>query len=174
VNRPRRVAMPWKHHIPTPPLAGTLAPTQHPTLPCSAPSGFCLAPRLLIGSRHSASGTVNQTQTGARGLSMRGETTHEHARERRPAPRPSNSAGPPRETATHATPCRKTPYARCKTRARDFSWGREAMAFTPNRSARQVRARPSVSRGLRPLMGSSPSETGFEQTVGFRLPREAG
>ena len=32
--------------------------------------------------------------------------------------------------------------------------GREAGAFTLNRSARQFRARPSVSRGLRPLIGS--------------------
>jgi hypothetical protein len=48
---------------------------------------------------------------------MRGETIREHARDGRPAPRPIHSAGPPRETSTLATPCRKTPYARRKTRA---------------------------------------------------------
>jgi hypothetical protein len=64
----------------------------------------------------SASGTVNQRQIGARGLSMRGETIREHARDGQPAPRPILSAGPPRETSTLATPCRKTPYARRKTR----------------------------------------------------------
>jgi hypothetical protein len=55
--------------------------------------------------------------TGPRkGLSMRGETIRGHARERRPGTRPRRSAGPPRETFVHASPCRKTPYARRKTR----------------------------------------------------------
>ena len=47
---------------------------------------------------------------------MRGETIREHARERRPGTRPRHSAGPPQEASTHATLCRKTPYARRKTR----------------------------------------------------------
>ena len=72
--------------------------------------------RLFMCSCISASGTVNQRQIGARGLPMRGETIREHARDGRPAPRPIHSAGPPRETSAHATPCRKTPYARRKTR----------------------------------------------------------
>ena len=71
--------------------------------------------RLFMCSCISASGTVNQRQIGARGLPMRGETIREHARDGRPAPRPIHSAGPPRETSAHATPCRKTAYARRKT-----------------------------------------------------------
>ena len=74
------------------------------------------ATRLLMSSCISDAGIVNQRLFGARGLSMRGETICEHARERRPAPRPIHSAGPPRETSAHATPCRKTRYARRKTR----------------------------------------------------------
>jgi hypothetical protein len=72
--------------------------------------------RLFMCSCISASGTVNQRQIGARGLSMRGETIREHARDGRPSTRPKHSAGPPRETSAHATPCRKTPYERRKTR----------------------------------------------------------
>ena len=72
--------------------------------------------RLFMCSCISASGTVNQRQIGARGLSMRGETIREHARDGRPVPRPRHSAGPPRETSAHATPCRKTAYARRQTR----------------------------------------------------------
>ncbi len=74
------------------------------------------APRLLMSSCISASGTVNQRPFGARGLSMCGETIREHARERRPGTRPRHSAGLPQETFAHATPCRKTAYARRKTR----------------------------------------------------------
>ncbi len=74
------------------------------------------APRLPMSSRISASGMVNQRPFGARGLSMRGETIREHTREGRPDTRPRQSAGPPRETFAHATPCRKTAYARRKTR----------------------------------------------------------
>jgi len=51
-----------------------------------------------------------------RRLSMRGETLRERDRDGRPAPRPIHSAGPPQETSTHATPCRKSAYARRKTR----------------------------------------------------------
>ena len=72
--------------------------------------------RLFMCSCISASGTVNQRQIGARGLSMRGETIREHARDGRPTPRPIHSPGPPRETSAHATPCSKTPYAHRKTR----------------------------------------------------------
>ena len=80
------------------------------------------APLLLMSSRISAAGTVNQRLFGARGLSMRGETIRRDLRERRPSTRPRHSAGPPRETSTHATPCRKTPYARRKTRT-PRPWG---------------------------------------------------
>ena len=61
------------------------------------------APRLLVSSCILASGIVNQRPFGARGLSMRGETIRERARERRPGTRPRHRAGPPRETPTHAT-----------------------------------------------------------------------
>jgi hypothetical protein len=74
------------------------------------------APRLLMSSYISASGIVNQRPFGARSLSMRGETIREHVRDGRPGTRPRLSAGAPRETFTHATPCRKKPYARRKTR----------------------------------------------------------
>lgn len=53
---------------------------------------------------------------------MRGETIRGHARDGRPVPRPRLSAGAPRETSTHATPCRKTPYARRKMRT-PRPWG---------------------------------------------------
>ena len=72
--------------------------------------------RLFMCSCISASGTVNQRQIGAGGLSMRGETIRRDLREGRPGTRPRHSAGPPRETSAHATPCDKTPYARRKTR----------------------------------------------------------
>lgn len=61
-------------------------------------------------------------------------------------PRPAASA--------RATPCRRRAYAPAKRER--LGW--EASAFTLNRSARQIRARPSVSRGLRPLVGSRASE----------------
>ncbi len=74
------------------------------------------AAQLLMSSCISASGTVNQRLFGARGLSMRGETIRQHAREGRPGTRPRHSAGAPRETSARATSCRKTAYARRKTR----------------------------------------------------------
>ena len=114
--------------------------------------------RLFMCSCISASGTVNQRQIGARGLSMRGETIRRDLGEGRPDTRPHQPHGPPRETSTHATPCRKAPYARRK-RERP---GRVAGALTLNRSARQCRVWPilftrrlaaeGVSGGLRPLM----------------------
>ena len=74
------------------------------------------ATRLLTSSCSPASGTVNQRSFGARGFAMHGETIREHARGGRPDSRAHLSAGPPRETSTHTTPCRKTAYARRKTR----------------------------------------------------------
>ena len=47
---------------------------------------------------------------------MRGETIREHARDGRPDTRTHLSAGPPQETSTHVTPCRKSAYASRKTR----------------------------------------------------------
>ena len=95
------------------------------------------APQLLMSSCISASGIVNQRLFWARGLSMCGETTREHALDGQPVHRRRLSAGPPQETSARATPCRKTAYARRK-RERPC---REARAFTLNRSARQFRAR---------------------------------
>ena len=94
--------------------------------------------QLFMCSCISASGTVNQRPFGARGLSMRGETIREHARDGRPCTRPCHAAGPPRETSTHAQPLAETARGRCAKRERP---GREARAFTLNRSARQFRAR---------------------------------
>jgi hypothetical protein len=74
------------------------------------------ATRLLMSSCISASGTVNQRLLRARGLSIYGETIREHARDEPPGARPRHRAGPLQETSAHATPCRKTPYARRKTR----------------------------------------------------------
>ena len=81
------------------------------------------------------------------------------------------------ETATPArNPCFQVWVAKRRTHAAKREpvisvWGRESRAFTLNRSASQFRARPSMSRGLsrdlRPLIGSSPSETGFERKLGF-------
>ena len=44
------------------------------------------------------------------------ETIRRASRDGRPAHRQHLALGPPRETSAHATPCRKTPYARRKTR----------------------------------------------------------
>jgi len=49
-------------------------------------------------------------------LSMPRETPRRDLRERRPGTRPRHRVGPPRETSEHAIPCRKTAYARRKTR----------------------------------------------------------
>ena len=68
---------------------------------------------------------------------MRGETIRGDLGDGRPDTRPIHSAGPPRETFAHATPCHKTPYARRKTRT-PRPGGR---AFTLNLLARQFRAR---------------------------------
>jgi hypothetical protein len=95
------------------------------------------ATRLLMSSCISASGTVNQRLLRARGLSIYGETIREHARDGPPGARPRHRAGPLQETSTHATPCRK---ARTHAAKRERP-GREARAFTLNRSARQFRAR---------------------------------
>jgi hypothetical protein len=59
-------------------------------------------------------------------------------------------------------------------RAKRERLGREARAFTLNRSARLFRARPSVSRGLRPLMGSRECWAGFERLDGSRSQKRAG
>ena len=61
------------------------------------------APRLLLSSCISASGTVNQSPLAARERSMRGVTIREHPREGWPAPRRDLSAGPHPETSTLAT-----------------------------------------------------------------------
>ena len=67
-----------------------------------------------------ASGTLNQRHKRARARPMLGETIRRKLRDGRPAHRQRLSAGPPKieagETSAHATPCRKTPYARRKTR----------------------------------------------------------
>ena len=98
----------------------------------------------------SASGTVNQRLFGARGLSMRGETLREHARDGRPGTRPRHSTGPPPETSAHATPCRKTPYARCKTRTpRPCGRGAHSESFgapVSRAPLEVVRCRPNSER----------------------------
>ena len=68
---------------------------------------------------------------------MRGETIRRDLGDGRPGTRPHQSAGLPRETSAHATPCRK---ARTHAAKRERP-GREARAFTLNRRARQFRAR---------------------------------
>jgi hypothetical protein len=47
---------------------------------------------------------------------MRPETTRARVSSCWPVRARRSESGPPRETSTHATPCRKTPYARRKTR----------------------------------------------------------
>ena len=77
---------------------------------------------------------------------MRGEPIRRDLCEGRPGTRPRHSAGPPPETSMHATPCRKSAYARRK-RERP---GREARAFTLNLLARQFRARVLKSAPRQP------------------------
>jgi hypothetical protein len=76
--------------------------------------------------------------TGPRkGLSMPRETTRRNLREGQPGTRPRLSAGPPRETSR-----RQPLVAKASTHAAKRERpGREARAFTLNRSARRFRAR---------------------------------
>ena len=113
--------------------------------------------RLFMCSCISASGTVDQRQIAARGLSMRGETIREHARDGRPAPRPIHSAGPPRETSTHATPCRKTSYTRRKTR-------------TPRPVGQGVHSEPAGAPVSRAPLEVVRAGRVSNRRVGFRLP----
>ena len=61
-------------------------------------------------------GALSRDPGPRKGLSMRGETIRRDLRERRPGTRRCHLSGPPPETSTHATPCRKGAYARRKTR----------------------------------------------------------
>jgi hypothetical protein len=61
----------------------------------------------------------------------------------------------------------ETPVLIAETRS-----GREAGALTLNRSASRFRARSSVPRGVRPMMGRSPGWTGFEQASSGSVFRE--
>ena len=93
------------------------------------------ATRLLMRSWIPASETVSQRQTGRAvcrcAQSESNETMREHAREGRPETWPRHSAGPPKlkqGRPPRAQPMlsslgRKPPYARRKTRTRDFSLG---------------------------------------------------
>jgi hypothetical protein len=144
------------------------------------------APLLLMSSRISASRTVNQRPFGARGISMRPIRKHRdnparprrrlawHSATSRIWPTQIEAGRPPRAQSVLSSLGRKTPYARRKRERVISVWGREARAFTLNRGARRFRARPSISRGLRPLIGSRVDETGFERKLGFRLPRRTG
>jgi len=118
------------------------------------------APRLLISSFTFDAGTVNQRPFGARGLAMRGETIREHARERRPDTRPRQSAGPPRETCAHATPCRKTAYARRTTR-------------TPRSCGQGVHSEPAAAPVSRAPLEVGRAKRASNRRVGFRFPERA-
>ena len=121
------------------------------------------APRLLMSSCISASGTVNQRPFGARGLSMRGETIRRDLGGGRPGTRPRHSAGPPRETFAHATPCRKTPYARGKTRTprpRGQGVHSEPVSEPLSRSPLEVVPRRPRSDNRNPPAGELPGSLG--------------
>jgi hypothetical protein len=62
-------------------------------------------------------------------------------------------------------PHRRCAHASRGVRRKTRTPERQAVAFTPFRSARRFRARSSVSRGFRPLTEGSPSGTGFDQAV---------
>ena len=74
------------------------------------------APQLLMSLCIPTSGTVNQRPFGARGFAMLGETIRRSRGDGRPAHPTHLASGPPRETPAHASPCRKSAYARRKTR----------------------------------------------------------
>ena len=78
-------------------------------------------------------------------------------------------AHPQRPRRTHPLVAKARTHAAKRERP-----GREARAFTLNLQARQFRARPSVSRGLRPLIGSRESWTGFERFEGSSSQKRAG
>jgi hypothetical protein len=67
-------------------------------------------------------GNTEPETFGARGLAMLGETIRRSRGDGRPAHRQHLTSGPLRETSAHATLCRKTPYARRKTRT-PRPWG---------------------------------------------------
>ena len=129
------------------------------------------APRLLMRSWIPASETVSQRQTGRAvcrcAQSESNETMREHAREGRPDTWPRHSAGPPklkqgdlraRNPRFQVWVAKRRAHAAKRERVISV-WGREARAFTLNRGARRFRARPSISRGLRPLSGSRTKRT---------------
>ncbi len=85
---------------------------------------------------------------------MRGETIREHARDGRPGTRRRHRAGPPRESTAHATPCRKTPYARRSTRTpRPCGKGVHSETFNApvSRAPLEVGRAGRVSNALRDL-----------------------
>ena len=129
------------------------------------------ATRLLMSLCIPASGTVSQRQTGRAvsrcAQSESNETIREHAREGRPDTWPRHSAGPPklkqgdlraRNPRFQVWVAKRRAHAAKRERVISV-WGREARAFTLNRGARRFRARPSISRGLRPLSGSRTKRT---------------
>ena len=93
-------------------------------------------------------------------LSMPGETTRRDLRERRPDARPSNSAGPPRESSAHATPCRKSAYARRKTR-------------TPRPGGQGVHSEPAGAPVSRAPLEVGRAKRVSNWRVGFRFPERA-
>ena len=119
------------------------------------------APRLLMRSWIPASETVSQRQTGRAvcrcAQSESNETMREHAREGRPDTWPRHSAGPPklkRGDLRARNPCFQVWVAKRRTHAAKREpvisvWGREARAFTLNRSASQFRARVHAKRDCR-------------------------
>ena len=80
-----------------------------------SPSGCGISirpPWAFMRSCPRASGTLSQRQKAPRARPMLGETIRRARRDGRPAHRRDLDPDPPRETATHATPCRQTPYER--------------------------------------------------------------
>ena len=105
-----------------------------------------------------AAGTLNQRQKLPRARPMLGETIRRACRNGRPAHRRHLSAGPPHveggETSAHATLCRKTPYARRKTR-------------TPRPGGQGVHSEPSGAPVSRAPLEVVRAEQASNRKLGF-------
>jgi len=94
-------------------------------------------------------------------LSMPRETPRRDLRERRPGTRPRHRVGPPRETSEHAIPCRKTAYARRKTR-------------TPRPGGQGVHSEPVGAPVSRAPLEVGRAKRVSNRRLGFRFPEGAG
>ena len=143
----------------------SIPPSPQPKSKSSAfsPSGCGISfrpPWAFMRSCPRASGTLNQRQKHPRARPMPRETIRRTSRDGRPAHRQHPALGPPRETSAHATPCRKTPYARRKTR-------------TPRPGGQGVHSEPAGAPVSRAPLEVVRAKRVSNSRIGFRFPKGA-